>query len=180
MSGDPAISGAEAYTGLMGQKGADYTSRIDGQRAEFSTSDVLNPHAGLTIVVTWPKGFVTEPDQAQKLRWLLGDNVNLLVVLAGVVGMFVYLFFAWRTFGKDPEEGLIVTRYEPPEGFSPASLRFIQPDVLRQQGDDRGGCQPGRERLPAESRTRRGLHTLKKDRSRGASATAGNRGARAV
>lgn len=123
--GDPAISGAEAYTGLMGQKGADYTSRIDGQRAEFSTSDVLNPHAGLTIVVTWPKGFVTEPDQAQKLRWLLGDNVNLLVVLAGVVGMFVYLFFAWRTFGKDPEEGLIVTRYEPPEGFSPASLRFI-------------------------------------------------------
>jgi uncharacterized membrane protein YgcG len=124
-AGDPAISSAEAYTGLMGQKGADYTSRMDGPRAEFATSSVLNPHAGITIVVTWPKGFVTEPGQAQRLRWLLSDNVNLLVVLAGVVAIFFYLFFAWRIFGKDPEEGLIVTRYEPPEGFSPASLRFI-------------------------------------------------------
>jgi hypothetical protein len=32
----------------------------------------------------------------------------------------------WRKYGKDPEEGLVVTRYEPPEGFSPGSLRYIR------------------------------------------------------
>ena len=32
----------------------------------------------------------------------------------------------WRRYGKDPEEGVLVTRYEPPQGFSPASLRYIR------------------------------------------------------
>ena len=124
-AGSPTVTAAEAYTGLMGQKGSSYTSQINGRRAEFASSEGLAPHAGLTIVVSWPKGFVSEPNRVQKLAWLLSDNVNVLVVYSGVLVQFFYLFFAWRSFGKDPEEGLIITRYDPPEGFSPASLRYI-------------------------------------------------------
>ena len=40
--------------------------------------------------------------------------------------MLAYYIPVWRARGRDPEEGVIVTRYEPPKGFSPASLRYIQ------------------------------------------------------
>ncbi|MDH3547398.1 MAG: DUF2207 domain-containing protein, partial [Gammaproteobacteria bacterium] len=38
----------------------------------------------------------------------------------------IYYVPVWLHFGKDPEEGVLVTRYEPPDGFSPASLRYIR------------------------------------------------------
>ena len=123
--GEPEIIEAAAYTGLVGQQGRNVVSGSDGRRATFRATNGLNPHEGLTIVVTWPKGFVTEPDRLQKLLWLLADNVNLIVISTGIAAMRLYLVPAWRVFGKDPEEGLVVTRYEPPRGFSPASLRFI-------------------------------------------------------
>jgi len=46
--------------------------------------------------------------------------------LLGLVILWAYYIPVWRHFGKDPDEGVLVTRYEPPQGFSPASLRFIR------------------------------------------------------
>ncbi len=125
--GDPSIQSTNAFTGPMGSQGKDYTLRSEGPRSvTFESTRVLVPHEGLTIVVGWPKGFVVPPSQAQKAAWLLTDNVNLIVALCGLVAMFSYFIPVWRIFGKDPEEGLIFTRYEPPGGFSPASLRYIK------------------------------------------------------
>jgi hypothetical protein len=39
--------------------------------------------------------------------------------------MLGYYIPIWRRHGKDPEPGVIFARYAPPEGFSPASLRYI-------------------------------------------------------
>jgi len=125
--GDPAIQSTDAFTGPMGSQGKDFTKHRDNSAsASFESTRVLVPHEGLTVVVSWPKGFVTPPSQVQKIGWLLTDNVNLIVALAGLVAMLVYFIPVWRNFGKDPEEGLIFTRYEPPAGFSPASLRYIK------------------------------------------------------
>ncbi len=125
-AGDPQIIEVDAYTGRMGATGKAFSSEASGNRASFATNKGLLPHEGLTIVVSWPKGFVTAPDGMQKMIWLLRDNLSLLVALVGLLAMLVYLYPVWRAFGRDPEEGLIVTRYEPPNGFSPASLRFIR------------------------------------------------------
>ncbi len=122
---DARILEANAFTGPMGARGSAYSARVGARKVEFETTSGLRPHDGLTIVVTWPKGYVEEPGRLKRLAWLLTDNANLLVVLAGLGGMLAYLVPVWRAFGRDPEEGLIVTRYDPPEGFSPASLRFI-------------------------------------------------------
>ena len=77
-------------------------------------------------MVGWPKGFVSEPTEFQRLLWLLKDNRNLLFVAVGLLILLVYYIPAWRHFGRDPEAGVIVARYQPPEGYSPASLRYIQ------------------------------------------------------
>ena len=117
----------EAYTGPAGSTGRDYAARIDAAPAvNFSTTRKLLPHHGLTIVVGWPKGFVDEPGELQRFGWLLRDNANFLVALAGLILLWIYYFPVWNHFGKDPAAGVVVTRYEPPDGFSPASLRYIR------------------------------------------------------
>ncbi|MDH3616378.1 MAG: DUF2207 domain-containing protein [Gammaproteobacteria bacterium] len=117
----------EAYTGPFGAKGRDYRSRLDSaRRVFFEANSPLSPVNGLTIVVGWPKGFVDEPSKADKVGWLLKDNRNLLASVIGYLLLLAYYIPVWRKYGKDPEEGIVVTRYEPPDGFSPASLRYIR------------------------------------------------------
>lgn len=119
--------GVEAYTGGFGDEGDAYAASVDnGGRAQFQTLAPLGLHEGLTVVVTWPKGYVEAPGAIQKAGWLLSDNANLLVASGGLLLLFAYYVPMWRKYGRDPEEGLVVTRYEPPDGFSPASLRYIE------------------------------------------------------
>jgi hypothetical protein len=67
----PEIS-AEAYTGPQGARGTDSTSEVPApSRAVFSSTRPLGPGEGMTIVVMFPKGFVTEPT--------LSDDVGLIV-----------------------------------------------------------------------------------------------------
>ena len=117
----------EAYTGRFGATGRDYDSWVDADaRVHFEARSPLSPVNGMTIVVGWPKGFVEEPTELQRFFWLLRDNANFLIALIGLGLVLAYYIPVWRRFGKDPEEGVIVTRYEPPEGYSPASLRYIR------------------------------------------------------
>jgi len=117
----------EAYTGPYGGAGRDYRSGIDAAgRVKFIANEPLAAVNGLTIVVGWPKGFVDEPTQLQWLAWLLRDNLNLLIAAAGLLAVIAYYVPVWLRYGRDPEEGVVVARYEPPAGFSPASLRYIR------------------------------------------------------
>ncbi|NQV86725.1 MAG: DUF2207 domain-containing protein [Woeseiaceae bacterium] len=117
----------EAYTGALGAKGQDYSRYMDEAGAvHFSADRALSAAQGLTIVVGWPKSLVAEPTRWQRLRWLLSDNRDLLIAVIGLASLFAYYVPVWRSHGKDPDEGVIVTRYEPPQGFSPASLRYIR------------------------------------------------------
>ena len=117
----------EGYTGRLGSKAQDYSRFMDEAGAVHFSSDRPLPAAhGLTVVVGWPKGFVVEPTAADRLVWLLKDNSDLLIAVIGLLLLLAYYIPVWRKFGKDPDEGVVVTRYEPPKGFSPASLRYIR------------------------------------------------------
>jgi hypothetical protein len=117
----------EAYTGPFGASGRDYSSRVDADgHAHFQADNSLSAGSGLTIVVGWPKGLIETPTQVTRAGWLLKDNSNLIVALVGLVLLLAYYIPVWKRFGKDPEAGVLVTRYVPPKGFSPASLRYIR------------------------------------------------------
>jgi uncharacterized membrane protein YgcG len=119
--------GVAAYTGAYGGSGdAVIASTQYSGQANFETTAPLPPRHGLTIAVTWPKGFVVEPGTMQKTLWLLSDNLNLLIALAGLLAMFAYYVPVWQAYGRDPDAGVIFARYAPPDGFSPASLRYIE------------------------------------------------------
>jgi len=116
----------EGYTGPQGAKGQDFTSgRDEAGNPTFTTTRVLGGSEGLTIVVSWPKGHVTEPTGSDKLRYLLRDNAGIGIGLLGLILVFVYYLIAWFKVGQDPMKGTIIPLYEPPEGLSPAAMRYL-------------------------------------------------------
>lgn len=117
----------EAYTGPEGAQGRDYLAMTDEYGVHrFEATRSLSGREGITIVVGWPKGYVTEPDVQQIVSETLKDNRHLFIGLCVMVVLLLYYLAAWYRVGRDPRTGVIVTLYEPPKGFSPASMRFIR------------------------------------------------------
>jgi len=115
-----------AYTGRAGETGSDYLAVATADGIKFSTTRALAPREGLTIVVGWPKGYVAEPSSKQKLLWFLKDNLGILFCLLALILLPLWYLYAWNKVGRDPRKGVIFPRYTPPEGFSPAALRYTR------------------------------------------------------
>jgi len=122
----PESVGIVGYTGPYGSRARSAETGVRDGRAWIETTQPLHPREGLTLVVTWPKGFVQAPTRGQRLRWLLADNRGLLIALSGLALVAAYLLLSWSRYGRDPAPGVIFPQYEPPEGYSPASARFIR------------------------------------------------------
>jgi len=128
------IQDKAAYTGRHGEKGRDYTIGSDESGSlAFTTTRPLMPGEGLTIAVAWPKGIVTEPTFLDKAGYVLRDNRSVVSGLAGMFTLFAYYLLVWFRVGRDPAKGTIVPLFSPPEGFSPAAVRFI----IRMDFDDK-------------------------------------------
>ncbi len=116
----------EGYTGPQGAKNQDFTSNVaSDSKSSFQTARMLPPQAGLTIVVSFPKGVVNGPTLGAKFGDFLAENRPELV---GGLGLFVllgYYLVVWWQVGRDPEGGAIMPLYEPPRNFSPAGIRYL-------------------------------------------------------
>jgi len=120
------ITGLSAYTGASGAttSAATTTQSADGTPT-FVTTSILNPGEGLTIVVGWPKGYVTPPTATTRLGWFLRDNSALIVGFLGLLAVFLYYMTVWYRYGKDPDRGTIFAHFAPPEGMSPGGVRYL-------------------------------------------------------
>lgn len=116
---------AEGYTGRAGAQGTDYRASVF-EAARFETTKALAPYEGLTIVVTWPKGFVSEPNPGQRAAWFLSDNRSVAGTGLAALAALGYLFSAWFRAGRDPKPGVIFPHYEPPAGLSPGAVSFVR------------------------------------------------------
>ena len=116
----------DGYTGPEGSIGKAFSWSVDGEsRPSFRTTKPLQPEEGLTVVVSWPKGFVAVPTREMKIHWFLADNLNVILASIGLILIFVYYLAAWIMVGRDPAAGVIMPLYEPPQGVSPAAMRFL-------------------------------------------------------
>ena len=116
----------DGYTGPQGAKGKSFNSSVDdSNNIIFSTTKQLYSYEGMTIVVSWPKGFVLEPTPQIKLSYFIRDNRSSIVGLLGLLILLSYYLIIWVMVGKDPAHGTIMPLYTPPDGFSPAAMRYI-------------------------------------------------------
>jgi len=115
------------YTGTQGstQQNLEHR-RLGSNQVYFATNQPLKTREGLTIVAGWPKGLINPASAAQQRAWFLADNKPSLIIGGGAIALLIYYLLLWLRFGKDPESGVIVPRYQPPKGYSPASMRFIE------------------------------------------------------
>lgn len=117
----------EAYTGAQGSKEKEYTAYKDkyNNTVTFTTTSNLYSEEGLTIVVGFEKGIVHEPTFEEKLGYFFDDNKGVMIGLVCTAVIIVYCFITWCKVGKDPKKDIIIPRYNPPEGLSPAEVKFI-------------------------------------------------------
>lgn len=114
------------FTGLKGSKGRDVSISKDSfGRTIFITTRLLSSGEGLTIVLTWPKGYVKAPTFETKLKYIFRDNSGGIIALLSLMILLVYYLTVWARVGKDPEKGTIIPLYEPPAKLSPADMRYI-------------------------------------------------------
>ncbi|MHB1001722.1 MAG: DUF2207 domain-containing protein [Armatimonadota bacterium] len=125
----------EGYTGPQGSKDQNYTAKVDSKgRAVFATTYKLEANQGLTIVVSWPKGYVDKPTRKDQIIGSIKEDTGTLYGLIGLLLLLVYYVFVWLQVGVDPKKGSIVAQYEPPDGLSPAAVRYIKKMGFDQKG----------------------------------------------
>ncbi len=113
------------YTGSMGSQEQAYIATIQSDNINFTATRALSSGEGLTIVVGWPKGYITEPTTQQKISYFFRDNGYIMVAFGALMAVLIYYLLMWLRFGLDPKRGTIVAQYESPQGLSPAAVRSL-------------------------------------------------------
>jgi hypothetical protein len=119
---DVTLSG---FTGPQGSSESELTRTRADSAFQFAATRKLGPHEGLTILLMWPKGYFSEPTTSERIGFFLHDNSGALLLMGGFVALFLYYFMAWSAVGRDPEKGVIMPFYEPPQELSPAGMRYL-------------------------------------------------------
>ncbi|GAB4197495.1 MAG: hypothetical protein Tsb002_31720 [Wenzhouxiangellaceae bacterium] len=116
----------DVYTGAAGEQGkAARWLNTTSLPLVAQTTALLSPGEGMTIAIAWDKGLIEPPTSADRAQRLLRDNRGILWGLIALLGVFAYYFLAWLQVGRDPAKGVIIPRYEPPKGLSPAACRYV-------------------------------------------------------
>jgi hypothetical protein len=110
-----------------GPKGSTDSRRFEAGsgRVVFESSRPYAPGEGLTIAVSWPKGFVTPPPEPGLAETVVEEGGGLAFAGLGAVLLLAYYVLAWVRVGRDPAKGVIIARFGPPRGFSPAMVRML-------------------------------------------------------
>ncbi|SIP98658.1 Predicted membrane protein [Rhizobium sp. RU35A] len=123
----PGVSATDTtvYTGRQGSR--EKNARIGGSATapRFETTRPLRQQEGLTIVIAVPKGSIAAPSRAQQRDWFLRDNLNLIIGFGGLAIVTLYYVWCWRRVGRDPPKGVVVPRWDAPDGLSPALVNYV-------------------------------------------------------
>lgn len=116
----PEASGirAVAYSGPRGSRAQEAAVETTYSEVRVRMRRPLASREGMTVVVGWNKGAVSEPGAWAKVSLFLRSNWMFLIPL----GTFGLMFWLWYTRGRDPRLRPVVPRYEPPPGMTPAEL----------------------------------------------------------
>ncbi|HEX2948870.1 MAG TPA: DUF2207 domain-containing protein [Armatimonadota bacterium] len=119
--------GVSGFTGPSGSRARNLKALVDkNNQAQFATTKPLEVHDGLTIVVTFPKGHIQPPTSQARIQTWFSDNRTWFSALACLLLLGMYYYPSWRLVGRDPQSGTIIPLFTPPQGLSPAAIRYIR------------------------------------------------------
>ena len=119
------VTGQSGYTGAQGSTQSAYRYSESGGAHVFQTTEPLARHEGLTISLSLEKGAIAPLSAGDQRALWWQRHGALAVLLASLIGVFVFLYRSWNRVGRDPERGPVFPLYEPPAGYSPAACHCI-------------------------------------------------------
>ncbi len=122
------------FTGPLGATDKNARAENRGNQAFFETTRELGAMEGLTIGVKMPAGSITRPTAAEERALFLKDNRNPFLAFGGLILVVGYYLWAWASVGRDPPAGVVVPRWDAPEGISPALANYIDEKGFGGQG----------------------------------------------
>jgi hypothetical protein len=122
----PRVTGIRAlvFTGANGSRAQNADVVTSDNSVNVSMMRPLAFHEGLTVVVGWDKGFVTEAPNSELVNQFLESNWPIFFP----VPVFLFMFWLWYTRGRDPRVGPVAVQYAPPEGMTPAEAGALVDD----------------------------------------------------
>ena len=132
----PGVSAeaVSAFTGPFGSSERNARAENRGNTAVFETTRALGPQEGLTIAVKMPAASIDKPTAAEERAYFFKDNRDLLLAFGGLILVVGYYLWAWISVGRDPPRGVVVPRWDAPEGISPALANYIDEKGFSGQG----------------------------------------------
>ena len=128
------VEALDIFTGRHGETGKDARAVEQGDRIVFTTTRPLQPGEGLTIAVKVAKGAIAPPSARQQNLWWLQDRLAPLLAILGFVIVTLYYGRLWMKAGRDPARGVMVPRWDAPDGISPALVNYIDNRGFSGQG----------------------------------------------
>ncbi|MBX3511170.1 MAG: DUF2207 domain-containing protein [Hyphomonadaceae bacterium] len=119
------VTQTAGYTGALGETGAAFSHRAEGDRQIFETTAPLAPGQGLTVAVGFAKGLIDPPSAIEQGALLWQRYGALGILLASFAGVFFFLYRNFQRVGRDPPKGPVFPRYQAPRGLSPAAVHTI-------------------------------------------------------
>ncbi|MFI5097167.1 MAG: DUF2207 domain-containing protein, partial [Candidatus Acidiferrales bacterium] len=113
------------FTGPKGSRESELSSSRDAGTFQFTATRPLFAKEGLSILLKWPKGYVTPLTFSQTTEYFFRDNRDALLLATGFLVVLLYYLIAWAELGRDPRPGVIMPFYEPPATLSPAGMRYL-------------------------------------------------------
>ncbi len=113
------------YTGPLGSKEQNARASQDGGRVVVETTRPLGPNEGLTFAISMPVGTIEAPSHGTEWYWWFMDNRNAIIGVVGALLVWGWYGWSWVKVGRDPPRGVMVPRWDAPEGISPALVNYI-------------------------------------------------------
>lgn len=116
----------EGYTGYGGGQNGAYRAEIDQKGAiVFETTKPLLPNQGLTVAVTWPRGFVTEPTVLEKMWYFFKDSGWIVWYPIWFLLLILFYIYAYLREKRKLPTDAVIPLFAPPADLSPGAVRYI-------------------------------------------------------
>lgn len=103
-----------AYTGYFAANENNYKfSILADNKILFETTKPLYRSQGLSIAVSWPKGYIQEPTNITKLKWFFKDNLEFMWLLFWLIIVLIYYFYIYFK-KRGPKKGIIFPLFDTP------------------------------------------------------------------
>lgn len=125
-AGRSLLSAGASLQNAIGRIGSlPATQDMDGN-VILQTSRPLAAGESIVVHASWPAGTVSAPTSGMRIDWFIRDWGGIVMGLFGLLVLAAYFQSAWMALGKDPLQGAVIPRFEPPADMSPAAVRYVR------------------------------------------------------